>query len=169
MRRRTMLALGTVALATVLAFLAVPGQAGIKGGFKARLTGYQETPSISTGATGQFRARVNPAETEISFELSWSGLEGGDAAAAHIHLGQPGVAGGVVITLCGSPKPACPTGASASISGTLTASDVQALPAQGIAVGELAEVLRAMRRGFTYVNVHTATFPGGEIRGQIRR
>lgn len=169
MHRRTMLALGMVALAALVGFVALPGQAGIKGGFKARLTGYQETPSISTGARGQFRARVNPAETEIAFDLSWTGLEGGSATAAHIHLGQPGVAGGVVITLCGGPKPACPSGTSASISGTLTASDVQDLPAQGIAAGELDEVLRAMQRGFTYVNVHTATYPGGEIRGQIRR
>ena len=39
--------------------------------------------------------------------------------------------------------------------------------AQGIAAGELGELSRAMRAGVTYANVHTATYPAGEIRGQI--
>jgi hypothetical protein len=39
--------------------------------------------------------------------------------------------------------------------------------AQGIAPGEFAELVRAMRAGVTYANVHTTTHGGGEIRGQI--
>jgi hypothetical protein len=39
--------------------------------------------------------------------------------------------------------------------------------AQGIAAGEFAEVLKAIRAGVVYVNVHSALFPGGEIRGQL--
>ena len=38
---------------------------------------------------------------------------------------------------------------------------------QGIAAGEFAELVRAMRAGATYVNIHTTAFPGGEIRGQV--
>jgi hypothetical protein len=39
---------------------------------------------------------------------------------------------------------------------------------QGVAAGELADLIRAIRAGAAYVNVHTATYPTGEIRGQIR-
>jgi hypothetical protein len=169
MRRRTMALMGTLALATVALFVAAPGLAGTKGGFKARLSGFQEVPAISTGASGELRARVSPDESRIEFELTWTGLEGGDATAAHIHLGQRGVNGAPIVFLCGGPKPPCPSGASGTVSGTIVAADVQAALAQGIAAGELDELLEAMRRGVTYVNVHNARYPGGEIRGQVRR
>jgi hypothetical protein len=88
---------------------------------------------------------------------------------AHVHLGQRGVNGGVVFFLCGGGgRPAC-TSASGSFSGTVTAADIVGPAAQGIAAGEFQEVLRALRSGNTYVNVHSVPrFPGGEIRGQIR-
>jgi len=38
---------------------------------------------------------------------------------------------------------------------------------QGIAAGEFAELLAAIRAGKTYANVHSAKFPGGEIRAQL--
>ena len=40
--------------------------------------------------------------------------------------------------------------------------------AQGIQAGDLAAVLPMMRRGLTYTNVHTAAYPAGEIRGQLK-
>jgi hypothetical protein len=39
---------------------------------------------------------------------------------------------------------------------------------QGIDPGEFDELVRAMRAGVTYANVHTTRFGGGEIRGQIK-
>jgi hypothetical protein len=54
------------------------------------------------------------------------------------------------------------------VTATLTAADVVDVAAQGIAAGQLAEVITAMRRGATYVNVHSQLAPGGEIRGQIQ-
>jgi hypothetical protein len=53
------------------------------------------------------------------------------------------------------------------VTGTIVSSDILAVPAQGIAAGDLASVLKAMRAGLTYANVHTTNFPNGEIRGQI--
>jgi len=134
--------------------------------FRARLSGSQEVPTIATLATGEFRASVNSAGDTLSFELTYSALEGGAATAAHVHLGQPGVAGGVIFFLCGGgSKPACP--ASGTITGTVVASDITGLAAQGIQPGELADVIRLMRSGLTYANVHSTAFPSGEIRGQV--
>jgi hypothetical protein len=54
------------------------------------------------------------------------------------------------------------------VSGTIAAADVVGPVAQGYAVGDIAPVIAALRAGVTYANMHTAKFPGGEIRGQIR-
>jgi CHRD domain len=91
---------------------------------------------------------------------------------AHVHFGQEDVNGGVSVFLCsnlaGAPAgvQACPP-APATITGTIAAGDVVGPAEQGIAPGELAELLAAMRAGVTYANVHSDKFPNGEIRGQI--
>jgi len=50
----------------------------------------------------------------------------------------------------------------------LTAANVIGPAGQGVAAGEFAELLRAMRQGLTYANVHSSLATGGEIRGQIQ-
>ena len=135
--------------------------------FQARLEGFQETPAISTNATGTFQARLNSAGTELEYELRYSGLEGGNTLFAHVHIGQFGVAGGVMFFLCGGGgKPACPNG-EATVTGTVNASNVIGPAGQGVTAGEFDEAIRAMRAGVAYANVHTVTYPAGEIRGQI--
>jgi hypothetical protein len=142
-------------------------QGGREHSFRARLTSFREVPTLSTTGRGEFRARVNSDETELRYELEYSGLEGGAASVAHVHLGASGTTGGVMFFLCGGGgKPACPATAG-TVSGTVTAADVMGPPSQGIAAGQFGEVLRAMRNGVAYANVHTPTYPGGEIRGQI--
>jgi hypothetical protein len=145
---------------------------------KELLTGYEEVPSVSTGASGQFTARIRQHESQIEWELSYSELEG-TIQQAHIHLGNVGVNGGITVFLCTNlgngpagiqPCPAPP----ATISGTILAADVSpAIPAtlaartQGLNTGEIEELISAMRAGATYVNVHSTAWPGGEIRSQI--
>jgi CHRD domain. len=76
--------------------------------FRASLDGYHETSlSISTNGTGSFRARLNPAGDELTYELQYSGLEGGNTLFAHVHLGQMGTTGGVMFFLCGGGGQAC--------------------------------------------------------------
>lgn len=159
-----------VAIAAVVAMFGAPALAGEKEKFKADLNGYQETPqTLSTAASGEFRANVNKNETELEYELSYSDIgEFGSTLFAHIHLGRPALTGGVIAFLCGGGgKPACPA-TSGMVTGTITAADVIGPAGQGIAAGEFAELLRAMRAGATYVNVHSTGFPGGEIRGRVR-
>jgi hypothetical protein len=140
------------------------------------LTGYEEVPSVSTAARGQFNARIRA--DEIEWQLSYSDLEGA-VQQAHIHFGQTGVNGGITVFLCTNlgngpagtqPCPAPP----ATISGRIFAADVSpniaataAARTQGINTGQIDELIAAMRAGATYVNVHTTTWPGGEVRSQI--
>ncbi|MBA3878058.1 MAG: hypothetical protein C0498_14275 [Anaerolinea sp.] len=140
---------------------------------KATLSGFAEVPSISTAGTGKLRLRIDPTNTTISYELTYSGLEGGAVTGAHLHLGQAGVDGGAIAFLCngGGTNPACAPAAGGTMSGAIVAANILPLPAQGIAgptPAEFAEVLKAIRAGVVYANVHTASFPDGEIRGQLK-
>lgn len=136
---------------------------------KASLGGFAEVPAISTTGTGKLSLRIDPTNTTITYELTYSGLQGGNAAAAHLHLGQTGVAGGIIADLCGGSKPACPASASGTVSGTIVAANILGPAAQGIAgPADWTEVLRAIRGGVVYANVHTPGYPNGEIRGQLR-
>lgn len=142
------------------------------------LTGYEEVPSVSTTGTGDFNARISNDGSRIDWELSYADLEGA-VQQAHIHFGQKAVNGGITVFLCTNlgngpagtqPCPAPP----ATISGTIVAADVSPnIPAtqlartQGINTGEIDELIKAIRAGATYVNVHSTLWPGGEIRSQI--
>jgi CHRD domain len=137
------------------------------GNTQARLDGLQETPVIWTQARGSFSAEVEG--NQITFQLRYSGLEGGNASVAHLHLGQRDVAGLVIAFLCGGGgQAACPAGASATVNGTIVAANVVGPAGQGIAAGQFDKLVAAIRAGVVYANVHNAMFPNGEIRGQLR-
>jgi hypothetical protein len=135
---------------------------------KASLGGFAEVPSISTTGTGRLRLRINPETSTITYELTYSGLQGGAVVGAHLHLGQVGVAGLVIANLCGGTEAACPATAAGVLTGTIVPAEILGPAAQGIAPGEFTEVLRAIRAGAVYANVHTTAYPAGEIRGQVR-
>jgi CHRD domain len=136
-----------------------------------RLIGYREVPPISTRGVGTFRARM-VSDDAFRFRLTYNRLES-PITQSHIHFGQRHVAGGISVFLCSNlgNGPAgtapCPGTTSGVVTGTITADDVIGPVPQGITAGEFAELVRAIRAGATYANVHTTTFPSGEIRGQI--
>jgi hypothetical protein len=135
--------------------------------FRTRLTGFAEVPAVSSTGHGDFRLSVNPGDSTLSYELQYENLEGATTLFAHVHIGQTSVNGGIAFFLCGGGgKPACPN-TSGSVSGTIVVADIIGPTAQGVASGEMAEVLRGLRAGAAYVNVHTNKHAGGEIRGQI--
>ena len=145
----------------------------------ANLIGYQEVPSVSTPASGEFTARISKDGQSIEWQMTFGNLIG-TVLMSHIHMAQRGVNGSIVIWLCqttANPAPAavsaltqtCPQ--SGTISGTITTANVIASStlSQQIAAGELDEVIAAIRAGVAYVNIHSApNNGGGEIRGQIR-
>ncbi|HEU5065623.1 MAG TPA: CHRD domain-containing protein [Gaiellaceae bacterium] len=153
------------------AALANRGNGGNHGNrFSANLTGFEETPSESTPGRGSFKARLQGGNT-IHYTLHYEGFEAGEGNTlfAHIHFGQRGVAGGVSAFLCGGGnKPPC-TPTQGTIEGDIVASDVVGPSGQGIAAGEFDELVTAMRKGYTYANVHTTLNPAGLLRGQIHR
>jgi hypothetical protein len=145
------------------------GTAAAQSGFpihlRAKLTGFEEVPSKLTTGTGTFQAAISADRTSIPYTLTFSNLSAA-ATASHIHFGQPGVAGGIFAFLCGGGgKPACP-GTGGTVSGTIVAADILATsPDQGIRAGNMGDAIQALLSGNTYTNVHTPTFPSGEIRG----
>jgi hypothetical protein len=145
---------------------------------RADLRGIEEPPSISSTGSGEFRAKISRDETSFEYDLSFEDLEG-DVTQSHIHIAQKGVNGGISIWLCGTGAagtplagplgtPSCGGPREGTVSRTVTAADVIGPAGQGIAAGEFAEVLAAIRQGVAYANVHSTRNPGGEIRGQIR-
>ena len=142
--------------------------------FKATLVSYEEVPALSNVGTGPFTMLTDFSDTSCDFTLTFPGIAGTGATQSHIHFAQKGVNGGMVVFFCtnlgnappGPAVPACP--ANGTVGGKITSANVSAGGnAQGIAAGEFAEVLKAIRAGTAYVNVHSALFPGGEIRGQL--
>jgi CHRD domain len=158
---------GALTLAGAVAF--AHGDNG-KRNLSAKLNGYDEVTSKSTPARGSFRARIQNGGSRIHYRLTLRDFTESPAVVAHIHFAQQHVNGGIVAFLCGGGgKPACPN-PGGTVEGDIVAADVLAqVPDQGIAAGEIAEFIRAIRHGATYVNVHTVRFPGGEIRGQINK
>ncbi len=140
--------------------------------FNEQLSGYNETPvAISTPGGGEFRARIDENNQQITWELSYADLEA-NITQAHIHFGSAAQTGGVSVFLCTNlgNGPAgtqlCPAD-DGTISGTITPADVVGPTAQGIDPGQFAELVAAIRTGNTYVNVHTTKYTGGEIRAQL--
>jgi hypothetical protein len=171
-RVRVKLAIGVAVLGVVVTATAAVAGDNARNHFRASLSGYEEVPTLSTPGVGTFRAAVSRSEDKIRYELSYDDLESA-VLQAHIHLGRPAINGGITAFLCSNlgngpaGTPACPQ-PPATVRGTITPELVTAGAAvQGLGAGEFDELVRAMRAGATYANVHSETRPTGEIRGQI--
>src|SRR3954470_5408582 len=173
---RVKLAVGVVVVGT--AGIGTAAIAHDRARLSASLNGYEEVPAISTEANGTFKAQISRGSDEIRYTLVYNGPfnSAGTVTQSHIHIGQEGVSGGISVFLCGTPgfQPPAPTPApplcpppGTPVSGVLTPANVIGPAAQGVTAGEFAELVRAIRAGVTYANVHTTVHAAGEIRGQI--
>jgi hypothetical protein len=114
------------------------------------LSGRNEVPANTSTATGTIDGIFDPWSRVIAFRIEFSGLTT-NASAAHFHSGAAGANGPVVVDF-GSQG--FPVGArSGEYVKVLTLTEAQAVD---------------LMTGNLYVNIHNTTFPGGEIRGQVR-
>jgi hypothetical protein len=123
--------------------------------FTAHLSGGQEVPMNDSKAAGQAVFHLSEDGQSLTFKVDVANID--SVKAAHLHNAAAGTNGKVVVTLFGSPGV---TVNGELASGTITAADVIGLDWEGF--------LTELRSGNIYVNVHTANFPGGEIRGQVQ-
>ncbi len=117
----------------------------------ASLTGGAEVPPVTTTATGSALVVIYHSGT-INYQVTYSGLSGA-VTLADIAVGAPGTNGGVVFPLVvGNPVLGTSSAGNFTATGSITT--------YGLAITEMVA-------GNTYVNLHTATNVGGEIRGQL--
>lgn len=115
--------------------------------FEASLSGGQEVPPAATSGSGSAEVQFNENTNKLTWKVSYTGLTG-PATAGHIH--GPAAAGqnaGIVIPFSGN---------------------LNAQPVMGettITPAQYAD----LAAGLYYVNIHSARFPGGELRGQLRK
>lgn len=121
-------------------------------GYSYELNGGQEVPPVETNGTGVGMATIDRDQSNVHFMMVVSGLSAA-IDAAHFHEGRPGTNGGVIFNL--TPFLTSVGGAY----GYWTENDMAPFNTHAA----------KFRMNNVYVNVHTATFPSGEIRGNVVR
>lgn len=133
--------------------------------FTTTLAGSNESPPNASTATGTATVIYETAGNGFRYDIVFSGLTT-SIAAGHIHFDDPATPNpnGPVILGFGN----VPATTSGRFGGFLTQADIETTPA-AIATGldTIAEILQQGLSGNLYVNLHNATFPGGEIRGDL--
>jgi hypothetical protein len=140
MRKTTLAAIGLLATALTWGY----SQAATET-FHGTLSGAAEVPPVPGSGAGTASVNFDPATKMVTYSVTYTGLSG-PAAAAHIHCGAAaGANSGVAVAF---PSAASP------ITGSATLTDAQAAD---------------LEAGKCYVNVHTATNKGGEVRAQLMK
>ena len=117
--------------------------------YSVTLSGTESVPADASTAFGSATVTVDDVADTVGVILSFSGLVGGNASAAHIHCCAATNANGpVVIPFTGFP---------AATSGTYSNTFTNVSPTN----------IAGIEAGLAYINIHDAIFPGGEIRGDI--
>ncbi len=149
-----MVVLFAVVLTTSLALAAVPTY------FKAKLSGTDESPVVATKTSGEAIFKLAKGGKELVYELKVK--DGDNVTAAHIHAGKKGEEGPPVVPIFGGTKK------EGMFSGVLAKGTITDKNLVGPLAGKtLRDLMKMIKEGDAYVNVHTVAHPAGEIRGQI--
>jgi len=169
-------------VACALALGAAPAQAdGGHDRFSAKFSGFEEvggagagqTGAILSGGTATLDLVLDRNSQVLTYTLEFSGPSS-NVTQSHIHFGKRRVGGGIIVFFCSNlanppvGTPACPAGGG-TVTGTITPASVIGPIAQGVTPGNFDALVEALDSDTAYGNIHTANFPAGEIRGQIRR
>lgn len=129
--------------------------------FTASLTAQEEVPPGDSDETGSATIIPNMNNDSISYTVNVTDMD--EITQAHIHIGNRGENGPVVVTLFKTDTPAD------DITGVLAEGNATAANLEGPMAGkQISDLITAMQNGTTYVNIHTVENPMGEIRGQIQ-
>lgn len=121
------------------------------------LSGWEEVPSNNSSARGW--GMFKEMDNSIWYKINVTGLD--KIMKAHLHLGETGKNGDPIVMLFDSG----PTGL---INGTLVSGNITTGDFLGPMSGKsIADILSKMKSGEIYLNIHTGSFPNGELRGQI--
>ena len=127
----------------------------------ANLTGGEEAPNlVLTGAVGTAAVTIDVPGQRVTVELTVYNLPTG-STAGHIHVGPRGVSGPVVLDFT------FPPGRTGDFALRLSLSAADFRPRPEIGIATMDDFLQSILAGNGYVNIHSAAFPGGEIRGQL--
>ncbi len=129
--------------------------------FEAKLSGKDVAPAVETKAKGEADFKLSKDGKELTYILKVKDIE--NVTAAHIHTGMKGENGGPVAGLFAGPKKDGKFSGEIA-KGTITDKDLIG-PLAGKTIGDLVKLIKD---GGAYVNVHTEKYPDGEVRGQIK-
>ena len=147
-----------VVLAVV--FAASTGFAFMGHSFHAKLTSKEETKNPESKATGKAVFKLSKDGTTLTYKIYVKKIM--DANAAHIHMAKKGEDGPPVAGLFSGEK-------KGEFSGMLTQGTIMDKDLIGPLQGKtVADLVKTIKSGDAYVNVHTNANPDGEIRGQIK-
>ncbi|WP_423066691.1 CHRD domain-containing protein [Devosia sp. CN2-171] len=133
-----------MAATAALAFSMTPALAEMVK-FSADLTGAAEVPATDSAGTGKVEATLDTDTKVFTWTITYEGLSG-EATAAHFHgPAAEGANAGPVVPIEGA--------LTSPIAGNATLTDDQVTQLQG---------------SQWYFNIHTAKFPDGELRGQVK-
>jgi hypothetical protein len=160
MRRHGVIPSCVVLLVALAASFGTSGALAAEGArLTATLSGAQEVPGPGDpNASGTAVVTINPGTKTVCYTLSWQNVDG-TVTGGHIHVGEAGTAGGVVVSLFGAPLDDA-----TSFPGTFTFSDCVTAT---VSAARLADIIDNAE-GY-YVNVHSTAFPDGAIRGQLTK
>ena len=148
--------------------------------FHADFSGFNEVGALNaqSGAIlspghATLELRLDRVNQSLSFVLTYSDLSA-PVTQAHIHFGKKHMAGGVMVFFCSNLASApagtqpCPA-SGGTVTGTLSAANVLPIAGQNVPAGDFQALADALESHTAYANIHTTSFPAGEIRGEVRR
>jgi hypothetical protein len=130
-------------IAVVMCALIGPGGFALAAESPVNLTGSEEVPAVTTSASGSGTITVGE-DRSVSGSVTTTGIVG---TAAHIHMAAAGQNGPVILPL------------------TKTGDNMWAVPSEAKLTDQQYDAYKA---GNLYVNVHSAAYPGGEVRSQLK-